>query len=340
MSRALTVQDSSKNQLEEVKKDSILSPIDNQVSDDVLTALLADKRSYATKQSYEKSLTYFFNFAYGKKPNQKVITQFLQLGKFEAIRIVLGYKSNLIATGLTEATVNCRLSALRSLVSFAVKIGQCKWTLDDVKSEPIQRYRDTSGVSPDAIGNMLQGCDRLTLQGKRNYAILRLLWSNALRRNEVVNLNLGDFDYQSRSLQILGKGHGSQKTKITIDKETADSIQDLVSCNDIRDPSKSSRDQALFCALDKCHLGHRLTGTAIYQIVSLAARRSGIQKNMSPHRIRHSAITAALDVTNGDVRKVQKLSRHKRLDTLMIYDDNRRNMQGEVSELLGDILRH
>jgi integrase/recombinase XerC len=59
---------------------------------------------------------------------------------------------------------------------------------------------------------------------------------------------------------------------------------------------------------------------------------------MSPHRIRHSAITAALEATNGNVRKVQKLSRHKKLDTLMLYDDNRANMQGEVSSLLGDLI--
>jgi len=40
---------------------------------------------------------------------------------------------------------------------------------------------------------------------------------------------------------------------------------------------------------------------------------------MFPHHIRHSAITAALDATDGDVRKVQKLSRHKNLNTLMVY---------------------
>ena len=50
---------------------------------------------------------------------------------------------------------------------------------------------------------------------------------------------------------------------------------------------------------------------------------AGIKKQMSSHRIRHSAITAALDATDGDVRKVQKLSRHPKLNTLMIYDDNR-----------------
>lgn len=338
MSRALTVQDNSKNQLEKVQKESINSPINSQIPQDFLTSLLADKRSYGTKQSYERWLNYFFNFAYGKKPSEQIISQFLGLGKFEAIQIVLQYKSNMIARGLAEATVNCRLSALRSLVSFAVKIGKCNWTLDDVKSEPVQSYRDTTGVSPQTISDMLAQCDRLTVQGKRNYAILRLLWSNALRRNELVSLNVGDFNHHARTLQILGKGHGSQKSKITIDKETADSIRDWVSCNDIRDPNRSSRDQALFCALDMCHLGHRLTGTAIYHIVSLAARRLGVQKAMSPHRIRHSAITAALDATNGDVRKVQKMSRHKKLDTLMIYDDNRTNMQGQVSDLLGSML--
>lgn len=338
MSRALTVQDSNKSQLEKVSKKSIHPPIDSQVSRDVITGLLADKRSFGTKRSYEKSLIYFFEFAYGQKPTEEIISQFLGLGKFDAIRIVLRYKCDLIAKGLAEATVNCRLSGLRSLVSFAVKIGKCKWTLDDVKSEPIQRYRDTTGVKPDAIGDMLAQCDRATVKGRRNYAILRLLWGNALRRNEVVSLNVGDFDFVARSLQILGKGQGSQKTIVTLDVATANAIQDFLSCDDIREPNKSYSDRPLFIALDNNHLGHRLTGTAIYQIVCTAAHSVGIRKPMSPHRIRHSAITAALDATNGDVRKVQKLSRHRKLDTLMIYDDNRTNMQGQVSDLLGNIL--
>ncbi len=67
------------------------------------------------------------------------------------------------------------------------------------------------------------------------------------------------------------------------------------------------------------------------------ARAAGIDKVMSPHRIRHSSITEALNLTNGDVRKVQKLSRHSNLNTLMIYDDNRQNLQGEVTEMLDDL---
>jgi integrase/recombinase XerC len=70
-------------------------------------------------------------------------------------------------------------------------------------------------------------------------------------------------------------------------------------------------------------LGHRLIGDGIPKIVVCHSEKAGIKKQMSPHRIRHSAITAALDATDGDMRKIQKLSRYRNLNTLMIYDDNR-----------------
>ena len=71
-----------------------------------------------------------------------------------------------------------------------------------------------------------------------------------------------------------------------------------------------------------------------YKIVRRYCQKAGINKRMSPHRVRHSSITTALDKSNGNVRKVQKLSRHKNLNTLMIYDDNRNQDQLKLSNLL------
>ena len=306
---------------------------ETEFSPNILTALLTDKRSLNTRRAYEKDLHYFFLAAYGQKPTEAVIAEFLQLGRFEAIALALRYKSDLIAKGLKEATINRRLSALKSLVNFAAKLGKCSWNLDDIQTETVQSYRDTTGIKPDGIRKMLLQIDRNSIKGKRDFAILRLLWDNALRRNEVVSANIGDFDFEGRSLQILGKGRGSQKSLISLSVGTANAIQDWLSQNETKDTK-----QPLFTALDRGHHGHRLTGTAIYQIVDQLAKEVEISKQMSPHRIRHSAITAALEATNGNVRKVQKLSRHKKLDTLMLYDDNRTNMQGEVSDLLGDLI--
>lgn len=94
----------------------------------------------------------------------------------------------------------------------------------------------------------------------------------------------------------------------------------------------------LFISLDFCNHGHRLTGDGLRKIVSHLCKSAGIKKPMSPHRIRHSAITAALDATEGNVRKVQKLSRHARIETLLVYDDNRAKDQREVSQTLDDLV--
>lgn len=49
-------------------------------------------------------------------------------------------------------------------------------------------------------------------------------------------------------------------------------------------------------------------------------------------------MTAALDATQGDVRQVQKFSRHANLDVLMIYDDNRQDAQESISKMLADLI--
>jgi integrase/recombinase XerC len=173
-------------------------------------------------------------------------------------------------------------------------------------------------------------CDRATVSGKRDYALLRLLWGNALRRNEVSQLNVSDFDPGAATLRILGKGRGTQSEVVDLGPGTVQAIADWLDARG----GNSAPKAPLFTSLDFAHSGHRLTGDGIRKIVVRHSENAGVKKQMSPHRIRHSAITAALDATDGNVRKVQKLSRHKKLDTLMIYDDNRGCDQQDVTEML------
>ncbi len=81
-----------------------------------------------------------------------------------------------------------------------------------------------------------------------------------------------------------------------------------------------------------------MTGTSVYNIVRDSCEKAGIAKVMSPHRVRHSSITAALDKSNGNVRAVQRLSRHADLRTVQLYDDNRQNLQEQITDLLEDAL--
>lgn len=302
---------------------------------DVMGELLADKRSLNTRTAYAKDLRDFFRFAAKvTSPTPELVTQFLQLEQFDAIALVLKYKAHLLnERGLKEATVNRRLAALKALVNFARKLGKCDYTLSDIRGEKVVPYRDTTGISHVAYRSLLAVPDLKTLKGKRDYAILRLLWDNALRRSEISLADLQDLDLDRRSLLILSKGKGSQKMTVTLSRPTVEALLDWLHAR-----KEKNQERPLFIALDRASYGHRLTGTAIYKLVDKIAREAKISKKLSPHRIRHSGITSALEATGGDVRKVQKLSRHANLNTLMIYDDNRQDVQGEISDLLADLV--
>ena len=303
------------------------------LNSDILGDLLANKRSVQTGQAYAKDLRDFFTFIANSDPTPELVGEFLALEQFDALALVLNYRQHLINKGLKESTVNRRLAAIKSLVNYARTIGRCKFTLADIKNEKVRRYTDTSGIPTDQMKTLLELCDRSTLKGKRDYAIFRLLWSNALRRGEISNANVTDLDIDNRCLWIQGKGRGTDKEKIELGLATLEAIQDWLTAR-----GRVRKNSPLFCTLDYCTKGHRLSGEAIYTIVRELAEKAQIKKRLSPHRIRHSSITAALDATGGDVRRVQKLSRHHDLNTLMIYDDNRQNAQGEITNLLDDLL--
>jgi integrase/recombinase XerC len=297
---------------------------------DVLAQLLSDKRSPNTRRAYEKDVSDFLKTMTGKPACPDSVLEFLHLEERQAVSVVLKYKAKLIDKGLKEATVNRRLAAIKSLVEMGRKLGVCHYALGDIKGEKVAKYRDTTGIDAGTFERLLQQCDLATLAGKRDYALLRLLWGNALRRNEVSQLNVADFDPVTRTLRILGKGRGTQSEIVDLGAATVQALADWL---EARGPNQS-HDAPLFSALDFANAGHRLTGDGIRKIVVRHSENAGIKKQMSPHRIRHSAITAALDATDGNVRKVQKLSRHRKLDTLMIYDDNRGRDQQDITEIL------
>ncbi|MEG4589713.1 tyrosine-type recombinase/integrase [Microcoleus sp. MOSTC5] len=302
---------------------------------DVLVQLLADKRSVNTRRVYVSDVRDFFKTMTGQLPTKAAVTAFLRLSECDAVSLVLKWKSIMMSgegrkKPLAEATINRRLAAIKSLVSMGLNLGVCEFNLARIKGESIQKYRDTTGINKASFERILSTCDRETVAGKRDYALLRLLWGNALRRNEVSQLSIGDFNPWARTLRILGKGRGTQAETIDLGAATAQAVADWLAVR----PGTATESDPIFIALNYAASGHRLTGDGLYKLVQARTKKAGIDKVMSPHRIRHSAITAALDATDGNVRKVQKLSRHKKLDTLMIYDDNRARDQREVSELL------
>ncbi|MFM7192493.1 MAG: hypothetical protein ACKN9E_06955 [Microcystaceae cyanobacterium] len=87
---------------------------------DLLGELLRDKRSPNTRRTYAKGLKDFFVAMTQAEPSPERIAWFLSLGRFEAISLVLRCRAGLLERGLTPATVNVRLAAIKSLVNYTV----------------------------------------------------------------------------------------------------------------------------------------------------------------------------------------------------------------------------
>jgi integrase/recombinase XerC len=302
--------------------------LDRPRSSDFLAEFIRLQISPQTKRLYAAAIEHFFQTVTGQSASSELIAEFLQLEAGLAIELVLEYKANLVEEGLAPATINVRLSAIKSLVNHAHKLGRCGFELKHVKGVKSRAYRDTTGVSPEVYGAAIRAIDRSSIKGKRDYAIARLLWDNALRRVEIERLTIGDFD--KPKLWIRGKGR-SEKELIDLSVKSIEAIEDWLT---VRGEAVSG--DPLFIALDNRSYGRPISGRSIDRNV---VKRLGVEvKVLSPHKVRHSTITAALEQTNGDVRKVQKFSRHRKLDTLMIYDDNRLGVQGEITDTVADLV--
>jgi integrase/recombinase XerC len=243
----------------------------------------------------------------------------------EANGLALGWKANMVDRGLAPATINRRLAALRSLVKLARTLGMIPWSLE-VEGLEAQTYRDTRGPGTEGwIRMQTAATGRTDPKGTRDLAILRLLHDLALRRGEVVSLDLEHLDLEAGKLAVMGKGRSARES-LTVPRPTLGALRAWVTV-------RGTEPGPLFTSFDHAGKGSgRISGSCVFTVVRAAGKAAGL--TVRPHGLRHAAITEALDATGGNVRKVQRFSRHRDIRTLEVYDDNRRDMGGEVANLV------
>jgi integrase/recombinase XerC len=140
--------------------------------------------------------------------------------------------------------------------------------------------------------SILATVDRSTDLGISDYAILLLLWDLALRREEVVSLDI--WDYSPGRLMVNGQGRS-----IDLSGQLEDALNHWVAIREglyFQPKDTGDRDDTLFLSCD----GRRLSGTDIFRILQGYADAAGVK--VSPDRVRHSAITAFFDASGGGVR--------------------------------------
>lgn len=214
------------------------------------------------------------------------------------------------------ATANRMLAALRGVLREAWRLGLM--TAEDYRrAADVGNIRESSlpagrGLSAGEIAALLQGCEAdPSPAGARDGALIALLYGAGLRREEVVRLDLADYDPENGRLLIHGKGRKERETYLG--GGAAAALADWLAVRG-GDPGP------LFWPIRKggALTNRRMANQAIYNLLAKRAKLSGVA-SFSPHDLRRSFISDMLDA-GADIATVAKMAGHASVTTTGRYD--------------------
>lgn len=218
------------------------------------------------------------------------------------------YMDWLYERGTKKSSQARQLSGIKSFFNFLLMKDMVSASPAEfiLPPKPAKVLPDT--LSTAEIDSMIASIDDSTTKGIRDKAILEVLYSCGLRVSELCNLRLGDLFFGEGYIRVVGKG--DKQRLVPVSGIARDRIQLY---KEVRKKSSSSAD-ILFLN----NRGSKLTRVMIFNIIKQAAKAAGIEKNISPHTLRHSFATHLLE-GGANIRQVQEMLGHESILTTEIY---------------------
>ncbi|MEQ1632280.1 MAG: tyrosine recombinase [Planctomycetota bacterium] len=223
------------------------------------------------------------------------------------------YLVELEQQGLVATSVQRKLASLRGLFAWLREQGTIATDPAKLLRGPKTGRRVPRYLTPNEVDQLLAQPFDDSPQGRRDRAVLEVLYSTGCRVSECAGLLLSQMDLDEGFARVLGKG-GKQRLAM-LGKPAIDAIRrwlparrELLQKNGRKDPD------ALF--LNK--LGKPLSARWLFETVAKRAENAALPSALTPHGLRHSFATHLLD-RGADLRTVQELLGHARLVTTEIY---------------------
>lgn len=248
--------------------------------DPELVELWLSGKSEHTRRAYRRDFEEFVDRV--DKPIQAIL-----------LKDVQGHKAFLEEKGLKPATISRKIACIKSLFTFAHKIGYVQFNVGRAVRQPKVRRRLNEKLLSVSEVHALIHSARETAHPQRNEVILRLFYTSGIRRSELADLHWRDTaersDLDPPRGQVTVWGKGSQERTVVVTEPTWREMEELRARQ--RAEGRGERDDPLFLSRQ----GGPLSESAIYRVVKKAAERAGIDdKPVSPHSFRHAHITHAL----------------------------------------------
>jgi site-specific recombinase XerD len=208
---------------------------------------------------------------------------------------IRNYLENICDKGLSSSTLNTAYSALKF---YFEKILCRKFFASIPRAKKDKKLPVV--LSKKEVLDIISAAENI-----KHKLIIQILYCSGLRVSEIVSLKINDVDFNRKIIHL--KGAKGAKDRVTIISETV-----------LKNIEKYLLEEKPLEYLFESNRGGILTTRTIQAIVAQNAAKAGLAKSVSPHSFRHSFATHLLE-SGLDIRYIQALLGHARLETTQIY---------------------
>lgn len=261
------------------------------------------KLSPNSLSSYERDLVRFVRFMEDQNITDWNLVHRSHLAKYMLSLKELGFKS---------ATISRHVVSIRAFFHYLAVKGVILSDPTIYMESPKQEKRQPMVLNVADTAALLDSPQTASATGKRDKAMLELLYATGIRVSELVSLNVEHLHLSLGYIQCVGSG--MKERIVPFGSHAKAAITEYL--EDGRKYLLTGRESA--SALFLNHLGTRMTRQGFWKMMKKYAKEAGIMEEITPHTLRHS-VAAHLLEGGADVRTVQELLGHSDIATTLKY---------------------
>ena len=248
-----------------------------------------------------KKLNNFFNGNSDKKKIEEV--------NYQDFQNYLSYLNDLKINARSQSRI---ISSMRSFFKFLIIEKIIKENPTELLENPKTGKKLPEFLTIDEIELIVNQIDRSKKEGERNLAIIEVLYGCGLRVTELIELKISEIYWEEGFIRIIGKGN--RERLVPLGEIASKHLK--IYLNEIRVHQKVKDLFVDHVFINKN--GSKISRVMIFKIIKKLTEKSGIQKNISPHSLRHSFATHLVE-GGADLRSVQEMLGHQSITTTEIY---------------------